>query len=298
MAKKSTIVPGLLRRTFGTLERVRPDWSARLAEPLWFRSGQPASRATRERRSIPGGTPFTVRLHGSEIRGVSYGPPTAPLAYLIHGWGGWWQQLSSFVPILTNRGYRVVAFDALAHGDSGPGRFGRRSSSVPEMAEAYHAVATRFGTPAVTVAHSVGCLSVVWAQRHHDIAPERQVLIAPAATTEGMLDIFTATLGVGEPTRTRLVERFATRMGRPLTDFDLLPLVAAEQADRHLPPALIVHDRTDRMTSPLESERLAAAWPNSDLLLTEGQGHYRVLREAEVLARTADFVGTAPGAIG
>lgn len=289
MPKKSTIVPNLLRTSLATLERLAPAGSAAVAERLWFRVGTPPPSDRRNRHVTDPGHPFTVIHNGIDIHGRTWGDPGAPPAYLIHGWGGWWQQLSSFVPVLTSAGFRVIAFDALAHGDSGPGAIGGRSSTVPEMAECYHAVAVQWGTPALTVAHSMGCLSVVWAQRHHGITPDRQVLISAAATTSGMLDVFCGVLGLGTPTRDRLVARFQRRMGRPLSDFDLLPLVAAEQADRHLPPALIVHDRDDPMTSSVESETLAAQWPNADLFLTEGHGHYRVLRAPEVLQRTIDF---------
>lgn len=314
MPKKSTIVPNMLRTTLGTLEHVNPDWSAFVAERLWFRAGDPPAADRRNRHVLERGTLFTLPVktfsspaaasrgrmprgsaaqgfsaQGSEVRGVSFGDPAGPLAYLLHGWGGWWQQLSSFVPALTAHGYRVIAFDALAHGDSGPGSIGRRSTTVPEMAESYHAIAELFGPPELTVAHSMGVLSVVWAQHHHGILPARQVLVAPAASTRVMLEFFGGAIGIGEPTLQRLASRFAARMGRPLSDFDLLPLVAAEQNAGRLPPALIVHDKDDRMTSPVESERLAAAWPGSELLLTEGHGHYRVLRAPEALERVGDF---------
>lgn len=295
MPKKSTIVPNLTQRTLqatlGGLERVNPQWSASLAERLWFQVRKPPPPAARDHHTVPGGAPFTVTLGRRPIRGMRWGDPGAPLAYLVHGWGGWWQQLAAFVPVLLARGFQVVAFDALAHGDSGPGTFGRRSSTVPEMAECYHAVAEALGAPAATVAHSMGCLSVIWAQRHHDIAPTKQVLVAAAASTQGMLDVFTHAIGAGPRTMDLLPARFRVRMNRPLSDFDLLPLVAAERADRHLPDALIVHDRGDRMTSAAESEALAAQWPNSNLLLTEGHGHYRVLRAPETLQATGDFLG-------
>lgn len=286
MAKKSTIVPKLLRTGLSGLERLNPRASAYIAERLWFRVGTPPDATRRNRQVTDPGRPFTIDQNGHQILGRIWGEEGAPSAYLVHGWGGWWQQLSSFVPMLTDRGYRVIAFDALAHGDSGPGSLGGRSSTVPEMAEGYHAVADRWGTPALTIAHSMGCLSVMWAQRHHGITPERQVLIAAAASTSGMLDVFCGALGLSTPTRDRLVTRFARRMGRPLSDFDLLPLVAAEQ---QLSPALLVHDRDDPMTSARESAALAQQWPGSDLLLTEGHGHYRVLRAQEVLDRTMDF---------
>ncbi len=292
--QKSTIVLNLrrssMRAAFSLLERGAPVAGAALAERLWFTVGARPTREVRERRGIVGGEAFAVPVGREEVRGVSFGDPSRPNAYLVHGWGGWWQQLSSFVPVLLARDFHVVAFDALAHGDSGPGAIGRRASSVPEMADAYRAVVDRFGEPALTVAHSMGCLSVLWAQRHHDVMPLRQVLIAPATTVGGMLDLFSSELALGPAVRAGLPERFRRRIGRQLEDFELLQLVEAERIEGRLAPALIVHDRDDAVTSAEDSERLADAWPGSRLLVTQGLGHYRVLRDPAVLAEAERFL--------
>lgn len=292
--QKSTIVLNLrrssMRAAFALLERGAPAAGAALAERLWFTVGARPSRAVRERRSVAGGTAFALPVSDSEVRGVSFGDPSGPSAYLVHGWGGWWQQLSSFVPVLLARGYHVVAFDALAHGDSGRGAIGRRASSVPEMADAYRAVVERFGDAALTVAHSMGSLSVLWAQRHHDVVPGRQVLIAPATTVGGMLELFSSELALGPAVRAGLPDRFRRRIGRQLEDFELLQLVADERCDGRLAPALIVHDRYDAVTSAEDSARLAESWPGSRLLVTQGLGHYRVLRDPAVLAEAERFL--------
>ena len=93
--------------------------------------------------------------HGT-VRGRVYGDWGNPTAYLVHGWGGWWQQLSAHVEPLLARGFCVVAFDAPSHGDSGPGVHGRRSTTFLEMAEALGAVVSEFGRPTLVVAHSAG----------------------------------------------------------------------------------------------------------------------------------------------
>jgi pimeloyl-ACP methyl ester carboxylesterase len=298
MSQKSTIVRKITRHaltmTLHSLEQLDPAWSSALAERLWFRAGKPPAQPVRNRHEVPSGTPFTVTHRiptpphrEVPIRGTRWGDPDAPVAYLIHGWGGWWQQLGAFVPVLLDLGYQVVGFDALGHGDSGPGGFGRYSSSVPEMAHAYQAVVERFGTPAATVAHSIGCVTAAWAAHHHGIAPGRQVQIAPAATSRGMLETFIRTLDLGARTRAGLLDRFHARIGHPLTDFDLLTLATAHQDP---PAALIVHDRDDPVTASSESEDLAAHWPGSELLITEGLGHYRILRAPDTLAAVGAFL--------
>jgi pimeloyl-ACP methyl ester carboxylesterase len=86
---------------------------------------------------------------------------------------------------------------------------------------------------------------------------------------------------------------FAERMGRQLELQEGADLRAFEPAwlgARLEQPLLLVHDRDDR-TAPLASaEQLAAALPRAERFLTEGLGHRRVLADAAVLRRVADFV--------
>jgi hypothetical protein len=51
-----------------------------------------------------------------------------------------------------------------------------------------------------------------------------------------------------------------------------------------------VHDRADREIPYDAAERLVASWPQADLVSTDGLGHQRILRDADVIALVAMFV--------
>ena len=55
-------------------------------------------------------------------------------------------------------------------------------------------------------------------------------------------------------------------------------------------PGLIVHDRGDRDVPVAHAERLQHSWPDARLMLTEGLGHRRILRDPEVIAAAVDFL--------
>jgi len=57
-----------------------------------------------------------------------------------------------------------------------------------------------------------------------------------------------------------------------------------------LPPALVIHDRTDRSVSVTDGAAVAAAWPGARLIVTTGLGHNRILRSPEVIAEAVDFI--------
>jgi pimeloyl-ACP methyl ester carboxylesterase len=47
-------------------------------------------------------------------------------------------------------------------------------------------------------------------------------------------------------------------------------------------PLLVVHDRDDKEVPARVGRSIAEAWPNAALVLTEGLGHQRILRDETV----------------
>jgi pimeloyl-ACP methyl ester carboxylesterase len=275
--QKSTIV-----RSFGVLERIAPALGARWAERLWFTV--PGAGGRRDRLAPPG-RPFRVRVHGRTVAGETWGE--GPAVYLVHGWGGWRSQLEAFVAPLAEAGHRVVAFDALSHGESDPGPSGPGRSNALELADALAAVVAAQGPAAVVVAHSLGATATAYAMGG-GLAVGRAVFVAPMADPLPYTRTFAGRLGFGERIRTRMVRRIERRVGLPLSAFavpDLAPTMAT-------PPLLLVHDRQDAETSWSDSDAIARAWPGARLLTTTGLGHRRILRDPAVVAEVAGFVAS------
>lgn len=55
-------------------------------------------------------------------------------------------------------------------------------------------------------------------------------------------------------------------------------------------PALVIHDRDDREVPFADGEAVAHAWPNVTLHQVTGLGHRRLLKDPDVIARTAAFL--------
>jgi pimeloyl-ACP methyl ester carboxylesterase len=271
---KSTIV----RTGFRSLERVAPGVGARWAERLWF-----TLPPRRPARPFERGTAFSVDVDGHRVVGDTWGE--GPAVYLVHGWAGDRGQLTAFVAPLVSAGYRVVAFDAPSHGESAPGEFGPRSSTIPEFAAALEAVVARHGQPRAIVAHSLGAASAAVALCD-GMRASRVVLIAPTAGVPAFERSFAAALGYGERTRRRLFDRTERRVGAPMHHFDVPALGRAVL----MPKTLIVHDRDDAVTPVADGEAIAEAWSGSRLHLTSGLGHRRLLRDPAVIAEVVDFV--------
>ena len=275
---KSTIV----RSMFGSLERVAPNVGARWAERLWLTL--PPYRGPRRRTGLPLAETFDVLVHGRHVSGRAWG--SGPVVYLVHGWGGTSGQLDAYVAPLVDSGHRVVTFDALSHGDSEPGRLGPRRTTIPEMADALAEVVRSQGPAHAVIAHSLGCAAVFYAMRH-GLRVDRVVFLAPMTQPAPYTILFAAALGFGERIRTRMNDRVARRIGVPWSDFDVPAMIGRLGSP---PPLLLVHDPRDRETRYADSVAAQRVWPGARLVTVTGQGHWRILRDAETVERVAGFV--------
>ena len=113
---------------------------------------------------------------------------------------------------------------------------------------------------------------------------ERYVDAAPfIGGQEGFRDTIGAIVPVGPRIFERLVPLGEAKAGVDLDDFSLRG-VAIDA------PVLIVHDKGDRPNPFRHGQALADAWPNAELMATEGLGHRKVLANPAVSARIRTFL--------
>jgi pimeloyl-ACP methyl ester carboxylesterase len=274
------------------VERWAPSLGAAAVERLWFTvpAVMPTVYADRNGGPAAIGEPFVVNVRGRRVRGQRWGDGRA--VYLVHGWGGWGGQLVPLVQPLVEAGYRVITYDSLSHGESDPGAFGRRRSTLVEMADVLTAVADVHGQPAAVIAHSLGAPATALALRA-GLKADRVVFIAPPANPAPYLSAFVRGLGFGRRVLTRthaLVER---RVGVPFADLDVRGIASQVRT----PPLLVVHDHDDREVPWSEGSAIADAWSEATLVSTTGLGHRRLLRDPVVLAEVASFVASDVGVL-
>ncbi|WP_020387184.1 alpha/beta fold hydrolase [Kribbella catacumbae] len=287
-AKKSTNGRTIDRRQqlFRLFERVAPAAGARLLDAIWFGLPPVSEKAKKVRVELPEAVSIELPFENGKIRGSSWGE--GPTVYLVHGWGGWGLQLATFVPPLVDAGFRVIAFDAPSHGDSEPGREGPKRSTLLELRDAFQAVVAAYGPAYGVVAHSLGAAGVTMALKD-GVSVRRVVFIATATDFRDWLAQFEQHFGFGPRTRERFLRRFTRKFG-PLDGFAVVPMIDGLVEERELPPLLVIHDRSDRETPAEGSMEVAKVWPDAQLLLTDGLGHNRVLRDSSVVEATVTFL--------
>jgi pimeloyl-ACP methyl ester carboxylesterase len=266
----------MLRTAFRTVGSVAPGVAARWAETIFCRPPRHPPRPAEE-AFLATGSRVNVSSEGQDIAAWVWGE--GPVVVLTHGWGGRAGRFSAMAGALLSQGFRVVLFDAPAHGHSEG-----TQASLPQFSRALSDVATSFDSVHAVVGHSLGGAAVSLAL-HWGLQPNRVVLLAPPADVYLFSHAFAEHLRIPLRARSLMQENLERRLDISWDQLHIPTLARGMSA-----PALIVHDRMDPDVPYQHGVEIANAWPGAELLTTEGLGHRAILRHPEVVRRTVEFV--------
>ena len=265
-----------IRTAFAAAGRVAPGTAARWAEVLFCRPPRHEPR-TRDHQFLASGRRYTLVKGDEEIAAWEWGQ--GPLVLLVHGWGSRAGRFSTIGPALVEAGFRVVAHDAPAHGQSSG-----TEAALPLFADALRTVGRHFGTAAAVIGHSLGGAATVLALRD-GLQAHRAIIIATPSNVEVFSHRFAQFFGVPERVREIMQMNLERRFQMAWADVQ-----SARLARSLTVPALIVHDHDDTDVPVAEGRAIAQAWPGAELVITKGLGHRGVLRSSEVVHYLLDFL--------
>lgn len=267
--------------------RVSPALGASIALPLFAHVSRPRPVGADARYTMSTAVRSTVRIPGLALSGadvVVYDWGRGDdVVVLAHGWDGRASQFAALVRELLAAGFRVVAFDAPAHGDSPA-----RGSYLIDWIDVFAALQQRYGRFRGIVGHSFGGLGALLSASG-GLAVGRVVTVAAPADADLLLTQFQSILGHDDRTAAALRRRFATRYFPGEAD----PFARLSAVRRPLPedmPLLAVHDEGDRVVPFAELARIAAANSGARTIATRGLGHNRVLVSDEFLDAVPAFL--------
>lgn len=224
---------------------------------------------------------ITFRFGLSGLRWGSSGP----VVLAMHGWSGRATQFAAFIEPLVASGRQVVALEAPAHGQS-PGQ----EAHVFAFTESILEIAAELKGLESVIGHSMGGSAALHAV-HLGLSAERVVTIGAPAALPRVLARYSRWLSLPQAAERRFVEAVDRHVGIKSDELDF-----ARHAPKPGVSGLIVHDRDDREVPYSEAEALSAAWPQAQLLGTNGLGHSRVLADAAVVRAVGEFLTAAPQA--
>lgn len=272
----------LFRMVLGASQRLWPALAVRAAcrlfltplPPKWLHRGRPWDDAWRIEA-----WPF------EDANLTLYSQPAAPhgpVALLVHGWGGHAGQMLALAQTLAAQGLRPVILEMPGHG-----RSAGAESTLPQFARAIEYVVARLRqeghTVRALVAHSLGASAGAYVASR-GLPIERLVLLAPPASPPEYTRLFAQVFGLSETTRAAMQMRIEAREGILMPQFE-----PDSVGPRIRVPTLVVHDQGDSINRFADGQAYAHAVRGAELLATQGLGHRRILKDAQVLGRVAIF---------
>jgi len=269
------------RSLFPAFARLAPNAAANLALKL-FLSPPRVKTPSWERPFIESSAPGELTVHGRPFRTYSWGNGSRTIV-MCHSWGGRATQLGNFIKPLNDAGFRVVGFDAPAHGSSKG-----KQTDMMEYSAAVNEVVANFGPVHGVLGHSFGAGNALFSWERFGFDVPRMALIGCFSNATWVTERFGEILGIPNSVMREMRATLETRYGGELNwaSLDICKFAQKFQGD-----LLMVHDRDDNEIPHFHAERIVetAARPGVTLMSTRKQGHRRILRDQQVVARVTEF---------
>jgi pimeloyl-ACP methyl ester carboxylesterase len=263
---------------FPILEKLAPPLARRIFVKLFFTPFHfvvPEAEQAMERRSEK----FMVTVNEKNVQCYAWGQ--GPNILFVHGWAGRGTQFRKFFEEFNRNGYRAVTFDGPAHG-----RSQGRSTNLDEFKETLLAIHHKIGNVVAIIAHSFGGVASLYSIMN---GLPVNVLVNIASPTIGdeiignYLSVLNASPKMGEYFK----EYVKNKSGKTFDEFSSLYFI------RHLSDKLnllLVQDKLDKEVTLVHARRLQEVYPSAQLIITDGLGHTRILKDDWVIHQCVTFV--------
>jgi pimeloyl-ACP methyl ester carboxylesterase len=268
------------RLVFQVMGRLMPTQTARLAYQI-FSTPRLRAKHRQSDEIIDSARVIDFNFNNQIVKLYEWGEGDK-VVLLAHGWESRGTALRDSVPSLVESGFKVVAFDAIAHGDS----TGKRNN-LPTNGATIDAIITHYGGIYGAICHSFGCSSLIYALQfiNPQLSVERVVFIAVPPATKIIMSNFLKMMNVPQSVKKAYYDWMEKKTGLPLDKID----VATARQEVRVGKLLLFHDRYDEVTSLEAAERVAERWDNAELRVTEGFGHFKLAKNKAVVQQMVDF---------
>ncbi len=198
---------------------------------------------------------------------------------LVHGWSGRGTQLVKIADALLAQGFSIVSFDAPSHGKSKG-----NSTIMTEFIACILEIEKQFGPFEYAIGHSLGGMAILNALREK-LNIKKAVIIGSGDIIQDIIDDFIKKLSLKPEIGIKLKEHLEKKYG---TEMDYYS--ASRAATEVLIPVLIIHDENDEEVNVKAAHHIHENLKNSELFLTKGFGHRKILGNNEVVLKITTFL--------
>jgi len=277
-------LPGAFTRFMWMLGTIAPPIAAEIAYRLFWYLGRPAPVRPEDMETHSAARVSYLGLNDKRVAVYSWGDGDN-VVLLVHGWRSRASRFGALARALQSPDRTVISFDAPGHGASG----GRRTS-VLEYAAIIHLLHERHGRFELIVGYSFGVLAAFLARRG-GVQAGALVAIAGPFDMNYVFSLFVRAVNLppraSEVLRGYIVRRVLRGDAESWSHFTS----TAPHGDA---PLLVIHDQADTEVDVAQARLIAGAYQgDTDLVITSGLGHKRILADPSVLQRIVVFATAA-----
>lgn len=268
----------LIRFGFQTLGRLFPSVAANVAFKL-FSTPRIRARHKKSDGILEKATIFELLYANKILKAYQWGEGDKTIL-LVHGWESRGTALRSFVPALLENGYKVVTFDAPGHGDSDG-----KTLSILHYAGAIKAMINHLDGVAGIVCHSFGGAATIMSLVIHQLEIPKLTMIGVPHKIDLPITATTEQLRMPPAVTKKFKQKLETLIGYKIDELTAKELNEKVKVEK----MLIIHDEQDDVVPFWAAEYALEAWNNATLVVTKGDGHYRIMKNPAVIQRVASF---------
>ncbi|TVZ27979.1 pimeloyl-ACP methyl ester carboxylesterase [Gillisia sp. Hel_I_86] len=198
---------------------------------------------------------------------------------LIHGWSGTGTQMAAIAKELVQKGFSTVSFDAPAHGNA-PGKI----SMMPFFIESIHHLDKLYGPFHAGIGHSLGGMSILRAVKN-GISLNKLIIIGTANSVTHITKDFAKNMQLNEKVAIKMKAYFDSKFGEDMDNYS-----GAFSAEAVKIPTLVIHDEDDVDVHVSSAHEIANNLSKSQLYITQGLGHRKILGDPEVINKITTFI--------
>lgn len=198
---------------------------------------------------------------------------------LVHGWSGRGTQLVKIADKLVELGYSTISFDGPAHGKSKG-----NSTLMPEFIASILEIEKQFGPFEFAIGHSLGGMSILNAiNKGFNI--KKAVIIGSGDIIQDIINDFISKLKLNPTMGLKLKDHFENKFEEKMENY-----AASNAAKTVVTPILIFHDEKDADVNVKAAHNIHKNLKNSELIITKGLGHRKILGNENVINKIIDFI--------
>jgi pimeloyl-ACP methyl ester carboxylesterase len=229
------------------------------------------------------GKPAKFMIDGYKIRGHKWNHPKDNRVLIIHGFSSASYKFDKYVISLINKGYEVIAFDALAHGKSEG-----KTVNILQYRDMIKKAIYKFGPINKFIAHSFGGLALCLALEdiEHD-ENTNVVLLSPATETSTAIDYAFAMINLKDRRIRNEVDNLIFDLsGNSPEWFSIKRAMPNIKAN-----ILWIHDEDDHVTPIKDVVKVQEKkFPNIEFMFTNGLGHNNIYHDPKVKDAVTNFL--------